>query len=97
MYKFEIQSEDFSRYTDELAKKKPDQPKTKLENDEGSTKSKPKSERLFEVLATKSFDCLSRGIVTFSMVQDNVNLAFLYCNMGRFMRFKAHLFVTDEQ
>lgn len=60
--------------------------------------SKPKSEKpYYEILATKSFDCLSRGIVSFSMVQDNVNLAFLYCNMGRYMRFKAHLFVTDGQ
>lgn len=49
----------------------------------------------YELLATKSYDCLFNGISSFNLVHDNVNLAFLYCNMGRFMRFKAHLFIND--
>lgn len=48
-------------------------------------------------LAMKSYDCLMRGINAFNLVHDNVNLAFLYCNMGRFMRFRAHLFLSNER
>ncbi|XP_037935160.1 erythroid differentiation-related factor 1-like isoform X1 [Teleopsis dalmanni] len=47
-------------------------------------------------LSMKSYDCLLQGILTFIQVGDNVNLAFLYCNMGRFMRFRAHLYQVDE-
>lgn len=69
-----------------------------INNEDSNQNSTQKTERpYYEILAAKSFDCLSRGIVSFGMVQDNVNLAFLYCNMGRYMRFKAHLFVNDGQ
>ncbi|XP_075164289.1 erythroid differentiation-related factor 1 [Haematobia irritans] len=56
----------------------------------------PQEEPLFLKLAMKSYDCLTRGIKAFSMVQDNVNMAFLYCNMGRFMRFRAHLIINNN-
>lgn len=42
-------------------------------------------------LAKKSYDCLIRGINLFEEINDNANLAILLCNMGRFMRFRAHL------
>ncbi|XP_004525344.1 erythroid differentiation-related factor 1 [Ceratitis capitata] len=57
--------------------------------------SKPE-EPVYMKLAMKSYDCLIRGISAFNEVQDNVNLAFLYCNMGRFMRFRAHLYLPEE-
>lgn len=56
-----------------------------------------KEDPLFLKLAMKSYDCLIRGIKAFGLVQDNVNIAFLYCNMGRFMRFRAHLIITNEK
>lgn len=65
------------------------------------TISKPKAltkeEPLYLKLAMKSYDCLIRGIKAFGLVKDNVNLAFLYCNMGRFMRFRAHLIIPKEK
>lgn len=42
-------------------------------------------------LAKKSFDCLNRGISAFEKINDDANLSILLCNMGRFMRFRAHL------
>lgn len=48
-------------------------------------------EHLKLTLAEKSYDCLIRGIDTFEKIKDNANLAILLCNMGRFMRFRAHL------
>ncbi|XP_055843680.1 erythroid differentiation-related factor 1 [Episyrphus balteatus] len=88
--------EEFTKYMATIANKTEDQTENNDNNIENN--SKPKTERpLYETLATKSFDCLSRGITSFSMVRDNVNLAFLYCNMGRYMRFKAHLFISDGQ
>lgn len=56
-----------------------------------------KEDPLFLKLAMKSYDCLIRGIKAFGLVQDNVNMAFLYCNMGRFMRFRAHLVINNEK
>ncbi|KAM7356540.1 erythroid differentiation-related factor 1 [Cochliomyia hominivorax] len=66
--------------------------KVTKENNEKKTKEEP----LYLKLAMKSYDCLIRGIKAFNIVQDNVNLAFLYCNMGRFMRFRAHLMMPKE-
>lgn len=60
-------------------------------------KSLTKEEPLYLKLAMKSYDCLIRGIQAFNVVQDNVNLAFLFCNMGRFMRFRAHLMIPNEK
>uniref|UniRef100_A0A1A9URR3 Erythroid differentiation-related factor 1 n=1 Tax=Glossina austeni TaxID=7395 RepID=A0A1A9URR3_GLOAU len=54
------------------------------------------ADSMYIKLAMKSYDCLMRGINAFNLVHDNVNLAFLYCNMGRFMRFRAHLFLSNE-
>ncbi|XP_065360485.1 erythroid differentiation-related factor 1 [Calliphora vicina] len=55
-----------------------------------------KEEPLYLKLAMKSYDCLIRGIKAFNIVEDNINLAFLYCNMGRFMRFRGHLVIPHE-
>ncbi|XP_036343798.1 erythroid differentiation-related factor 1-like isoform X1 [Rhagoletis pomonella] len=64
---------------------------------EGDNKQVEKAaEPVYMKLAMKSYDCLIRGISAFSEVQDNVNLAFLYCNLGRFMRFRAHLYLPEE-
>ncbi|XP_030572363.1 erythroid differentiation-related factor 1 [Drosophila novamexicana] len=54
------------------------------------------AEPLYVKLTVNSYDCLRRGIEAFTAVQDNVNLAFLYCNMGRFMRLRAHLTMPNE-
>lgn len=54
------------------------------------------TEPLYVKLTVNSYDCLRRGIEAFTAVQDNVNLAFLYCNMGRFMRLRAHLTMPNE-
>ncbi|KAH8307112.1 hypothetical protein KR044_005047, partial [Drosophila immigrans] len=58
--------------------------------------SKAGEEPLYVKLTVNSYDCLRRGIEAFTAVQDNVNLAFLYCNMGRFMRLRAHLSMPNE-
>lgn len=54
-------------------------------------------EPLYLKLAKKSYHCLIRGIKAFRFVDDKVNLAFLCCNMGRFMRFRAHLIIPNEE
>lgn len=75
-------------------------PATDIEKNEetiSKSKSKTKEEPLYLELAMKSYDCLIRGIKAFGLVKDNVNLAFLYCNMGRFMRFRAHLIIPKEK
>lgn len=48
----------------------------------------------YVMLATKSYDCLVRGIAAFEQIGDDANLAILLSNMGRFMRFRGHL---DEE
>lgn len=58
---------------------------------------KPGAEPLYVKLTVNSYDCLRRGIDAFTAVKDNVNLAFLYCNMGRFMRLRAHLTMPNER
>ncbi|KAH8286517.1 hypothetical protein KR054_010593, partial [Drosophila jambulina] len=65
---------------------------TKLEDTPSSESADP----LYVKLTVNSYDCLRRGIEAFTAVQDNVNLAFLYCNMGRFMRLRAHLTMPNE-
>lgn len=50
-----------------------------------------KPEPLYMTLAKKSYDCLIRGIALFEEIKDDANLAILLGNMGRFMRFRAHL------
>ena len=72
--------------------------KSKEESDNEETKVNTKIEEpLYLTLAMKSYDCLIRGIKAFTLVEDKVNLAFLYCNMGRFMRFRAHLIIPNEK
>jgi len=80
----------------ELMKKKDD---TKVAGDaqaEDSPSADP-AEPLYVKLTVNSYDCLRRGIEAFTAVEDNVNLAFLYCNMGRFMRLRAHLTMPNER
>lgn len=60
-------------------------------NDEEKKSDVPKPEPLFLTLSKRSYDCLIRGIASFEEINDNANLAILLCNMGRFMRFRAHL------
>ena len=57
---------------------------------------KGEEEPLYQVLAKNSYECLQKGITLFEKVNDVANLAFLLCNMGRFMRFRAHIHVQGE-
>ncbi|XP_035783260.1 erythroid differentiation-related factor 1-like [Anopheles albimanus] len=56
-----------------------------------------KVEPLYQLLAKKSFDSLQKGVTLFEAVADTTNLAFLLCNMGRFMRFRAHIHLVGER
>ncbi|EDV96236.1 GH15321 [Drosophila grimshawi] len=72
---------------------------SKAENDtktETVASASASAEPLYVKLTVNSYDCLRRGIEAFTAVEDNVNLAFLYCNMGRFMRLRAHLTMPNE-
>ncbi|KAL9697588.1 hypothetical protein quinque_001029 [Culex quinquefasciatus] len=53
-------------------------------------------EPLYQVLARKSYDSLQKGVALFEEANDATNLAFLLCNMGRFMRFRAHIHLVGE-
>ncbi|XP_030372476.1 erythroid differentiation-related factor 1 [Scaptodrosophila lebanonensis] len=66
------------------------------EREAGTATTAKAEEPLYVKLTVNSYDCLCRGIKAFTAVQDNVNLAFLYCNMGRFMRLRAHLTMPNE-
>lgn len=55
-----------------------------------------KIEPLYQVLAKKSYDSLQKGVALFEAVDDSANLAFLLCNMGRFMRFRAHIHLIGD-
>lgn len=74
------------------------------ENDErqiadgnGTTNEIPSVEPLYQIFIRKSYDCLVRGISAFEEISDNANLAILLCNMGRFMRFRAHVILLGER
>lgn len=54
-------------------------------------------EPLYQSFIRKSYDCLVRGIGAFEEIEDNANLAILMCNMGRFMRFRAHVIMIGER
>lgn len=54
------------------------------------------AEPLYQIFIRKSYDCLIRGIGAFEEIGDNANLAILLCNMGRFMRFRAHVVMLGE-
>lgn len=53
-------------------------------------------EPLYQVLAKKSYEFLLKGISAFEEVKDAVNLSFVLCNMGRFMRLRAHILLKGE-
>lgn len=42
-------------------------------------------------LAKRSYECFIKGVSIFEEINDNSNLSILLCNLGRFMRFRAHL------
>lgn len=44
----------------------------------------------FKTLSQKSAECLDEAMEIFEKVKDIPNLALLYCNKARYMRFKAH-------
>ncbi|CAG5021015.1 unnamed protein product [Parnassius apollo] len=44
----------------------------------------------FTTLSRRSAECLDEATSIFEQVNDVPNLALLYCNKGRYMRFKAH-------
>ncbi|KAJ2941556.1 hypothetical protein O0L34_g14608 [Tuta absoluta] len=44
----------------------------------------------FNTMARRSQECLDEAAAIFKEVGDVPNLALLYCNKGRYMRFKAH-------
>ncbi|XP_045539818.1 erythroid differentiation-related factor 1 [Papilio machaon] len=44
----------------------------------------------FTNLSKRSSECLDEATAIFEKVNDIPNLALLYCNKGRYMRFKAH-------
>lgn len=54
-------------------------------------------EPCYQTFIKKSYDCLVQGILAFEEVDDNANLAILLCNMGRFMRFRAHVIMVGER
>lgn len=64
---------------------------TKNEGDDNKENVLEKPEPLYMNLARKSYECFIRGISNFEEVEDNSNLSILLCNLGRFMRFRAHL------
>ncbi|XP_053667368.1 erythroid differentiation-related factor 1 [Anopheles marshallii] len=55
------------------------------------------AEPLYQLLTKKSYDSLKKGVALFEAVNDTTNLAFLLCNMGRFMRFRAHIHLVGER
>lgn len=54
-------------------------------------------EPVYVTFVKKSYNYLTRGIRAFEELKDNKNLAILLCNMGRFMRFRAHVPMVDEK
>lgn len=44
----------------------------------------------FISISKKSLECLEEATEIFRAVSDQPNLALLYCNKGRYLRFKAH-------
>lgn len=50
-----------------------------------------KPEPLHMNLARKSYESLQKGISIFEEIKDKSNLSILLCNLGRFMRFRAHI------
>lgn len=57
----------------------------------------PEADPVYLSLAKKSYDCFMLGIAAFEEIKDNANLAILLCNMGRFMRFRAHFNETERK
>ncbi|XP_053681456.1 erythroid differentiation-related factor 1 [Anopheles nili] len=51
----------------------------------------------YQVLVKKSYDSLQKGVALFEAINDTTNLALLLCNMGRFMRFRAHIHLIGER
>lgn len=67
-----------------------------VDGGDGDEKDSATAERTYLNLSSRSYDCLIRGIACFEEINDEANLAILLCNMGRFMRFRAHLDDSTE-
>ncbi|GBP19298.1 Erythroid differentiation-related factor 1 [Eumeta japonica] len=67
-----------------------------LEEEENKNKQQAKVlHKQFEKLAKDSWDCLNEALEIFEKVNDVPNLALIYCNKGRYMRFKAHCDISS--
>lgn len=53
-------------------------------------------EPLYEMLTKKSFANLLYGIEAFEEIKDEANLAILLCNMGRYYRFRASIYLPGD-
>lgn len=62
----------------------------------GHTAQDADAEPFYLSLAQDSYNCFMRGIDLFNKIKDDANLVILLCNMGRFMRFRAHLEKDSE-
>ncbi|TDG53032.1 hypothetical protein AWZ03_000575 [Drosophila navojoa] len=91
MYSAQEEYSQMKRKKEEAANGSSEQSKAELDN-----ATEKVAEPLYVKLTINSYECLRRGIAAFTAVKDNVNLAFLYCNMGRFMRLRAHLTMPNE-
>ena len=60
-----------------------------IEEDPKDTKAKLLLKQ-FNATSRKSLECLDEATEIFKQVNDIPNLALLYCNKGRYLRFKAH-------
>uniref|UniRef100_A0A182SR85 EDRF1 TPR repeats region domain-containing protein n=1 Tax=Anopheles maculatus TaxID=74869 RepID=A0A182SR85_9DIPT len=63
------------------------------EKEEGGDSPEP----LYQLLSKKSYDSLKKGVALFEAINDTTNQALLLCNMGRFMRFRAHIHLVGER
>ncbi|XP_037907220.1 erythroid differentiation-related factor 1 [Hermetia illucens] len=68
-----------------------------LESLDGKEESQERTDRLYEVLTFKSYDCFIRAIAAFEEVNDDLNVTYVYCNLGRFMRYRAHIHIHGER
>ncbi|XP_058122575.1 erythroid differentiation-related factor 1 [Anopheles ziemanni] len=72
------------------------EPEAQTDGESGTKENPPGGEPLYQLLAKKSYDSLQKGVTLFEAVNDTTNFAFLLCNMGRFMRFRAHIHLVGE-
>ncbi|KAG4071255.1 hypothetical protein HA402_003959 [Bradysia odoriphaga] len=54
-------------------------------------------EPLYKTLTKRSYANLQRGIEAFEEIKDEANLAILLCNMGRYYRFRASIYLPGDK